>query len=124
MSNEDFKPPRTARIETIRSKPAVDMNNLLREITSEPSSPRDYAQPAHRREPQLASTAKLETIDYGGKYDRPTPTALEMIASSIARLTWTDAEIMGKAITDKMKEGATLTAAMQSWAIEAGVERP
>lgn len=45
-------------------------------------------------------------------------TAVQIIAHGITCLTWKDSEAMGNAIQAKMKDGASLTAAIQAWAEE------
>lgn len=49
---------------------------------------------------------------------------LEIIAQAITRLTWADAEAMGKAIQDKAKANSdndNLTSAIQAWAKDYGM---
>ena len=54
-------------------------------------------------------------IDYTPK---KTHTALQIIAHGITQLRWRDAEGMGEAVKAKMKDGNSLTAAIQAWAEE------
>jgi hypothetical protein len=44
--------------------------------------------------------------------------AIQIIAHAITRLSWRDAESMGKAIQDKQKDGISTTEAIQVWAEE------
>lgn len=44
--------------------------------------------------------------------------AAQIIAQAIINLTWRDAEAMGEGIKGKMKDGESLTAAIQAWAAE------
>jgi hypothetical protein len=45
-------------------------------------------------------------------------TALQQIAIAACRLTWREAEQMGSTIQMKMKDGMSLTAAIQAWAAD------
>lgn len=45
-------------------------------------------------------------------------TATQIIAQGIVHLTWKEAEVMGEAIQAKVKDGVSLTSAIQAWAAE------
>ena len=49
---------------------------------------------------------------------RPKPrfTPIQIIAQAISKLTWTEAEAMGTAVADSIKEGKSMAAAIQQWA--------
>jgi hypothetical protein len=77
----------------------VNLDHLEEEIRRTPVPETDYT-PLPRRE--LAPV-----LDH---------TALQIIAHGITRLTWKDAENMGTSIQTKLKDGASLTSAIQAWA--------
>jgi hypothetical protein len=81
-----------------RQKPVVDLQRL-RESIDKPSTFVPKALPG--------SPAKSGESQY---------TALQLIGHAATRLTWRDAEKMGQAIQAKMKDGGSLTAAIQAWA--------
>ena len=50
------------------------------------------------------------------EYRKPRFTPIQIIAQAISKLTWTEAEAMGTAVADSIKEGKSVAAAIQEWA--------
>jgi hypothetical protein len=101
------------QMKTETSMPQLDFAKMEREIeqemTSLPRSQRGQATRAPSEDKHYAPPAVREREDH---------TAVQIIAHAITRLTWKEAEKMGVAIQDKVKDGGPLTAAIQAWAAE------
>lgn len=81
---------------TANHMPPIDFAKLEREITQTPLPPLEYTPPV-----------------------RPVAhTAVQIIAHGITQLRWKEAEAMGTAVAAKVKDGSSMTAAIQAWAEE------
>lgn len=75
-------------------------------------------QPFNFEQMERELEAAVPTAPRERKLPDATHNAVQIIAHGITCLTWKEAEGMGNAIQSKMKEGSSLTAAIQSWAEE------
>lgn len=92
------------------SKQPVDMDQLERDVTQ-----------TLRGAPGQESGQVNDPIPYAKPRPAERYAPLQVIGHAITRLTWKEAEAMGKAIAERMKDVKDmhdLTSAIQSWAAE------
>lgn len=95
-------------------KVPVDLNRLGAEISEPPSQ---YKPPMHRERPTMTETMQKPLTPPPAFSDRMAQTPLQMIASSIKRLTWDDNEKFADTIAthlDKVEQGRIAKALQQA----------